>query len=283
MSQAAISDLTHTMDDELNAFSFWIGDSLFAINLDQVLSVEQDSSNIVPDPFEGRGALGIVKHRGVPVRVFDFSEFLGVTSCEQQKHSLIETLVEREQDHVGWLNALEHSLKTGEAFSKARDPHQCAFGKWYDQFNTRDADLMEILSQFDEPHKRIHSLADHLLTLKDRGQLEQALKELEIERVTTLGQLRRLFDRARGQISDSIKSVLLFITTDGKEPRVALRLNEISDMIGFSRSQVTKTGSLGVADNERLAGVFAGYLSTGGDNDCLLVDVEGLLSTIFNP
>jgi hypothetical protein len=29
------------MADELNAFSFRIGDSLFAMNLDQVLSVEQ--------------------------------------------------------------------------------------------------------------------------------------------------------------------------------------------------------------------------------------------------
>lgn len=283
MSQAAISDLTHTMDDELNAFSFWIGDSLFAINLDQVLSVEQDGSNILPDPFEGRGALGIVKHRGVPVRVFDFSEFLGVSSCEQQKKELIDTLVAREQDHVDWLNALENSLKTDADFAKARDPHQCAFGKWYDQFNTRDTDLMDILRQFDEPHKRIHSLADHLLSLKARGQLDQALKELEVERVTTLGQLRRLFDRARGQISDSIKSVLLFITIDGKEPRVALRLNEISDMIGFSPAQVTQTGSLGVTDSERLAGVFAGYLNTGGDNDCLLVDIEGLLGAIFKP
>ena len=52
-------------------------------------------------------------------------------------------------------------------------------------------------------------------------------------------------------------------------------------MIGFSSAQVTQTGSLGVADSERLAGVFSGYLNTGGDNDCLLVDIEGLLGAIF--
>ena len=39
----AITDLSHTMTDELNAFSFRTGDSLFAINLDEVLSIEQDS------------------------------------------------------------------------------------------------------------------------------------------------------------------------------------------------------------------------------------------------
>ena len=283
MSQAAISDLTPTMGEQSNAFSFWIGDSLFAVNLRHVLSVEQDNSHIQPDPFSGRGSLGIVKHRGVPVRAFDFADFLGMSSCGVQKELLIETLVAREQDHVDWLNALEHSLHSGEQFVKARDPHKCAFGHWYDRFETRDEELTRILGQFDEPHKRIHSLADKLLSLRDRGQTEQALRELDNERGTTLAELRRLFNRAREQIRDSIRSVLLFITTDGKEPCIALRLNEISDMVGFCPAQVTTTTSLGITDGERLAAVFRGYLNTGADRDCLLVDVEGMLATMLRP
>ncbi len=282
MSQAAVSDLTRGMADTQNAFTFWVGDSLFAMNLENVLSVEQDSSAIQPDPFQGRGSLGIVKHHGVPVRVFDFAEFLGISSCGEQKEALINTLVAREQDHVDWLNALEHSLKSDEPFTKARNPHQCAFGKWYDRFESRDEELMDIMRQFDTPHKRIHALADQLLNLKERGNAEQALQQLGVERNTTLVELRRLFDRARGQIRDSIRSVLLFVTTDGKAPRVALRLNEISNMVSFTPDQVTVTASLGVADDERLAGAMAGYLSTGDAEDCLLVNVDGLLETIFS-
>jgi len=282
MSQAAVSDLTRGMADTQNAFTFWVGDSLFAMNLENVLSVEQDSSAIQPDPFQGRGSLGIVKHHGVPVRVFDFAEFLGISSCGEQKEALINTLVAREQDHVDWLNALEHSLKSDEPFTKARNPHQCAFGKWYDRFESRDEELMDIMRQFDTPHKRIHALADQLLNLKERGNAEQALQQLGVERNTTLVELRRLFDRARGQIRDSIRSVLLFVTTDGKAPRVALRLNEISNMVSFTPDQLTVTASLGVADDERLAGAMAGYLSTGDAEDCLLVNVEGLLETIFS-
>ncbi len=283
MSQAATSDLTRSMADELNAFSFWIGDSLFAINLDQVLSVEQDSSTIRSDPFSGRGALGIVSHRGIPVRVFDFAEFLGVNSCSDQKQELVDALAAREQDHVDWLNALEHTIKTDAVFTKARDPHQCAFGKWYDQFQTRDEELKDILEQFDVPHKRIHSLADQLLAIKENGDRDTALKLLETERITTLAQLRRLFDRARSQVHDSIKSVLLFITVDGKEPKLALRLNEISDMVGYSLAQVTATGSLGISEAERLGGVFSGYLNTDSEQDCLLIDVDGLLKSIIQP
>jgi len=282
MSQAAVSDLTRSMADTQNAFTFWVGDSLFAMNLENVLSVEQDSSVIQPDPFQGRGSLGIVKHHGVPVRVFDFAEFLGISSCGEQKEALINTLVAREQDHIDWLHALEHSLKSDEPFTRARNPHQCEFGKWYDHFESRDEELMEIVRRFDTPHKRIHALADQLLNLKDRGNIEQALKQLGVERDTTLVELRRLFDRARGQIRDSIRSVLLFVTTDGKAPRVALRLNEISNMVSFTPDQVTVTASLGVADDERLAGAMAGYLTTGDAEDCLLMNVDGLLETIFS-
>lgn len=281
MSQAAVSDLTNSMANALNAFTFWVGDSLFAINLDNVLSVEQDNSAIQPDPFEGRGSLGIVKHHGVPVRVFDFAEFLGIISCGDQKEVMISTLVAREQDHIDWLNALEHSIQSEEPFTKERDPHLCAFGKWYDNFETRDEELQEIMQQFDTPHKRIHALADRLLNMKNKGQADQALEELGRERNTTLVELRRLFDRARGQIQDSIRSVLLFVTVDGKVPRVALRLNEISDMVSFTMEQITSTNSLGVGDEERLASVLKGYLSAGSDKDCLLVDVDGLLETVL--
>jgi len=280
MSQAAMTELSSAVGDEFNAFTFWVDNSLFAINLENVLSIEQDSSHIQPDPFQGRGALGIVKHRGVPVRVFDFAEFLGVGSCGTQKEDLITSLLAREQDHVEWLDALERALLNGEVFSKARDPHQCAFGKWYDSFETRDDELREIMEQFDAPHKRIHALADQLLGLKDSGRTEEALDVLKAERLTTLAELRRLFDRARDQVRDSIRSVLLFVTTNGKEPRVALRLNQISDMVTFGKDSLTPTNSLGVAEAERLSGVISGYLSSRADKDCLLVDVDGLLNAV---
>ena len=281
MSQAAASDLTHSIADTLNAFTFWVGDSLFAINLNNVLSVEQDNSVIQPDPFEGRGSLGIVKHHGVPVRVFDFAEFLGIPSCGEQKEALINTLVDCEQDHVDWLDALENAIKNDESFNKARNPDLCAFGEWYDKFETRDEELKEIMCHFDTPHKRIHALADRLLSLKEKGHSEQALKELSLERDTTLMELRRLFGRAREQVRDSIRSVLLFVTIDGKAPRVALRLNEISDMVSFTPDQITSTTSLGVGNDERLARILKDYLSAGSDKDCLLVDVDGLLETVL--
>ncbi len=267
--------------DKLSAFTFWIGNSLFAIDLRNVLSIEQEDAVIQPTPFEGPGAVGVIKHRGVPVRVFDLADFLGLTSSSEQMTALIETLSAREQDHIDWLDSLEHSIRSDAPFTKARDPHQCAFGKWYDAFESHDEELMEILARFDDPHKQIHSLADRLLGLKDAGQMHKALEILDRERSTTLALLRRLFGRARAQIRERIKSVLLFITTDGKTPCLALRLNEIKDMVEFEPSALTVTSEIGIGDGERLADVFIGYIDSGNERDSLLIDIDGLLAALL--
>ncbi|HHJ13774.1 MAG TPA: hypothetical protein ENJ79_05260 [Gammaproteobacteria bacterium] len=279
MSQPAASEQVQPLDETRDAFSFWVGDTLFALELRNVLSIEQDANEIHPDPFSGQGALGVVRHRGVPVRVFDFAGFLGIESCGQQKEALINTLSAREQDHIDWLDSLENAIRNDEPFTKARNPHQCAFGKWRDSFRSRDEELMNILAQFDAPHRRIHSLADRLLNMNDAGQRDEALRALELERVTTLAELRRLFEHARSQIRDSIRSVLLFVTLDGKEPRLALRLNEISDMVSFQPGNIAATHSLGIPAQERLARVFQGYIQAGGNQDCLLLDIEGLIES----
>ena len=276
-SRAAIADEA----DKLSAFTFWIGNSLFAIDLRNVLSIEQEDSVIQPTPFGARGELGIIKHRGIPVRVFDLADFLGLTSSSEQMTALIEALVAREQDHIDWIDALEQSIRSEVPFTKARDPHQCAFGKWYDAFHSHDDELMEILARFDVPHKQIHSLADRLLGLRDAGRMEQALQILERERSTTLALLRRLFGRARGQIRERIKSVLLFITTDGKTPCLALRLNEIKDMVEFPSSALTVTNEIGIGDSEHLADVFIGYIDSGNERDSLLFDIDGLLAAML--
>ena len=62
---------------------------------------------------------------------------------------LIQLFTEKEKDHHDWLNALEESIVDGVPFTKAKDPHQCAFGKWYDKFQT-------LAGRFILFHRRCH-------------------------------------------------------------------------------------------------------------------------------
>ena len=269
--------------DAYTVFTFWSGDQWFAANVVNILSVTQDLDDLQPTPFKLKGAIGTIRYQSKPVLICDFSQMLGIPAGRELREELIETLTAREQDHVEWLNALEDSLNNDVPFSKARDPHQCAFGKWYDNFKTRDSELMEILSRFDTPHKTIHALADELLGLKSAGQLDKALAKLQHARVNTLANLRKQFAYARDQISSSIRPVVLYLTTDGSTPLIGLMIDEINDVISFSKNEMNGLDSLSFANAIDCQEIFDGYLSKEGERDCLLINPNKIYASIKNP
>lgn len=266
--------------DAYTVFTFWSGDQWFAASVSNILSVSQDLENLQPSPFELKGAIGTIRYQSKPVMICDFSKMLGIRSGRELRESLIETLTAREQDHVEWLNALEDSLNNDVPFSKARDPHQCAFGKWYDKFKSRDAELMDILSRFDAPHKAIHALADDLLGLKTTGQLQKALEKLGHARNNTLAQLRKNFAYARDQINSSIRPVVLYLTVDGSTPLIGLMIDEINDVVSFSKNEMHELSSLSFADAIDCQEIFDGYLSKDGQRDCLLINPNKIYASI---
>lgn len=285
MSRAATNQPSLENDSEaLTVFTFWIGDELFAIDIANILSITQDLDNLLKTPVKSKGLTGIINYLGNPVAVYNFAEMLSIPSTRELKSGLVDLLDAREKDHVDWIDALEKSLKEGVPFEKARDPHMCAFGKWYDKFETRDEALTDIMSNFDEPHKKIHALADELLGLKEQGQLDVALEKLHLARITTLNHLKKHFSHARDQILDSLHTVVINITNDGAKPVVALLIDEIHEVMNFTQTDLIGLDRIGLDEIEGMEGYFRGYLG-GEDNktSCLLLDTENLLNNIKIP
>ena len=269
--------VTDPREADLTTFTFWVGEQMLAVPVHNVLSVTQNLADLKPTPLKGRGLLGATRYRGKPVAIYDLAAMFDIVSGGQYKTELLDILHAREQDHLDWLDALEESIRTDAPFTKARDPHQCAFGKWYDSFTTRDAAFAEILERFDEPHRQIHALADELLELKARGNTDEALHRLEIARNTVLRRLRKTFHHARIQLKESIRDVVLNLTTDGETPLVGLKIDEINDVITYPRERLLPLSDVGLpmaAHTERL---FTGYLSNDKGEDCLLIDPEQII------
>ena len=217
----------------ITVLTLYIEDSLYAIPIENVVSLSKETDHIQELPIEAPGLIGVSHYQNTVVPVVDIAQRIGVKSGSQAKQALIDALSAREQDHIDWLDALEKSIVTSEKFAKARDPHQCAFGKWYDHFETRNEALNEIMTQFDVPHKEIHALADKLLTMRDSGDKDAALKELEFQRITTLKRLRSLFSHAREQLAEMMRSILLYVTCDGVNPAYALLIDEVHDAMTY--------------------------------------------------
>ena len=285
MNSIATKQISLDNDDEaLTVFTFWIGDELFAIDIANILSITQDLDSLLKTPVKSKGLTGIINYLGSPVAVYNFAEMLSIPSTREIKSGLVELLDAREKEHIEWVDALENSLKNDVAFEKGRDPHKCAFGKWYDKFETRDEALNEIMTRFDNPHKQIHALADELLGLKEDDKLDLALEKLHVARITTLNYLKKHFSHARDQIEDSLHTVVINITNDGSTPVVALQIDEIHEVMNFSQDDLISLEKIGLDAIEGMEGYFRGYLG-GKDNksSCLLLDTKNLLNNIKLP
>jgi len=258
--------------------TFRSGISLFGIPIHQVLTITGEQEDLHCKAFRSKETLGITEYQGIPVAIVDLAKANNIESINEQKKQLIETLKIREQDHIDWINALEDSLISDIEFTKSRDPRMCEFGKWYDSFNTDDEDLRSLLKEFDAPHKKIHALADTLLDMKTEGELQKCIEILHDERETTLKHLINLFERVRSQITTSIKTVFIFLTVDGNTPCVALCVDEISDVETATKNGLTSMSEIAIPLIDSTMKYLSGYQKLLSDNDCLLIDLELLLS-----
>lgn len=242
----------------VDALTFQMSDTHYAIPISQVRYIEQITKE-TRRVDTAKGPYEVTDYQGTAVQVIDFAKLTHGHSSHKENAELVGTLKQREQDHIDWLDALEDSVRNGTPFTKATDPHLCAFGKWYDQFEPQDELLQDIMKDFDAPHKRIHSLAEKLLGLVDEGQKAKALDTLEKERNTTLAKLRNLFDIARDRISTMTRPVFVFVCNN-RNGLVAIRLDAIDDIIIFDKKHYANYDAMPGTVGQDLP-IFAGYLS----------------------
>lgn len=218
--------------DMLEVITFEADGARYAVPIGQVRYIQKD--NVTTTRIDtDKGAYQVVRFEGQPVPVLDFADWTGGKAVYRANQELIGILEQREKDHIDWVDALETSLRSGTAFTRPRDPQQCAFGKWYETFTTEDDMLAELMREFDEPHRRIHALADRLLAVKEQQGQQAALEILQHERHFTLERLKELFADAKDRLRSITRPVLVYLLKkDGK--LVAIRLNGLSDIETYS-------------------------------------------------
>lgn len=143
---------------------------------------------------------GVIDYMGQAVPVYDIRKKMGIATLAEEIKTLIESLGQRKQDHLSWLDKLKEQVAHGQEISVQTDPHQCAFGLWYDTCKFYSFDLNEYMSFFDAPHKRIHSLAIEVSILIQTGKLEAAKDVIHQAGNNELQALLSLFDGAAKKI-----------------------------------------------------------------------------------
>ncbi|RLA78518.1 MAG: hypothetical protein DRG78_14940 [Epsilonproteobacteria bacterium] len=72
---------------------------------------------------------GIINYKNSVIPLISIRKLLDFQSFIDEQRELIAKV---QTQHIAWVKDFEHSLNTGEKFTKALDPHKCALGQWID-------------------------------------------------------------------------------------------------------------------------------------------------------
>lgn len=99
------------------------------------------------------------------------SSYLGFGRIEGNSDIVIKgvqldaELAQREVDHLNWAGKVTGALLSGNTeLAVETDPHKCGFGKWYygeerEQAEKQFPALKSLISEIEEPHKKLHESA----------------------------------------------------------------------------------------------------------------------------
>jgi chemotaxis signal transduction protein len=199
-------------------------DTTFAIHSKNVVSI-MHLPKIVQMPNSAKSVRGIINYRNIIYTVIDFRILISQNSILSELAVFKSMLVNREKDHINWLNELENSVLENRPFKLTTDPHQCAFGKWYDNYKTSNIAINKILYQFNEPHKKIHQIACEIEKLKQNNKLEEAQKLIAKTRDNELNTLIFLFSELKQNADLEFKESAILLNLNNK--MIALAVDKI--------------------------------------------------------
>ncbi|NLL20063.1 MAG: HAMP domain-containing protein [Clostridia bacterium] len=82
-------------------------------------------------------------------------------------------LLNAEIAHENFMKEFYHMFLTGNLRSEPVGPHECTFGKWYDNF-VPDEDIQSTFAAMNDPHQRVHKYGKEVWQLAAAGDWDRA-------------------------------------------------------------------------------------------------------------
>lgn len=207
---------------------FRVGEELYAINSSYISYITTKPTMLTKVPDMHRACFGLMPYQGGYVTVVSLRTLFGMTTLEQEYKDFKKMIEERKQDHLHWVEELERSVRERSDFTLAVDPHQCAFGKWYDGFESDLNSVNSHLAKIDSPHKKLHQCAEKVMhCYAEDGNLdlpcaEGVLNGLEREIVP---RIVKLLDETKEVFSSHFREMIVVL--EDKNERIGLIVDEV--------------------------------------------------------
>jgi chemotaxis signal transduction protein len=225
-------------------------------------------------PHAPRHIRGVINLRGKVLSLVDLRLRMDLPSALEDVEQMIAMLVAREEDHIHWLKKLLAAVTEKRPFTLARDPTECAFGKWYYSYKPDDIGFASVMYRFELPHRRIHGIADEVFKYAEQGEHAKARDLILRTEKGDLHTVVNLFAEARTAFREAHKEVAI-VLTDGRR-HLSLTVDSVAAVEAIAEETIEDAASaMGSVKSDLLTKVARRAHDKG---IVFLLDAEALLA-----
>jgi len=270
----SLTDNGKKYDPRESYLVFVADERLFALPFQKIISV-LDVPHATMMPAMSEQTRGVMDFMGQPITIYDFRKKIGAASVHDEIDRFNAMLQQRKQDHLNWIAKLKDAIESGTEITVETNPHNCAFGKWYDSFQTDNLALKRHLAKFDAPHQQIHGIATRSKQFIAEGKKEAAQRLIHESEQGVLRQLITLFDETRSELQKAYTEYAIVVQAD-ESSNVALAVDEpryfgMLDDITFPLPKLIDRHGVGFVD------AYGVLKSEGVDAEILIVELDKFL------
>ncbi len=216
---------------------------------------------------------GVIDFMGAPIPLIDTRIRLSLKSRQEEVTDMVNTFSQRKQDHLNWISKLKDAVEHDKEITVEKNPHACAFGKWYDTYKANTLALSSYMSRFDRPHKVIHDLAVQSEKLILAGQKQQAKSLISAAEQNELKILIALFDGFEEQMRQSFQEYAVVVSHKDRRFSLAIDTVKYFEKLDEIVHDVPFTGNI---NDKIVSGVGRKKIGDVTD-EVMLLDLDALL------
>lgn len=273
------------MENDINYpwLIFFIEGKKYAVNSAVVETIIHLPTDVCEFPDAPDNIRGIFTLRGAVIPLLDLRKTMGIETLVQEYESFKDMLEMRKQDHVRWAQELSRCVESGDEFTLSTDPHKCAFGQWYDHFQTEISSVEHHMKKIDEPHRRLHATAAEALGCErqhDSCRRERCLQTVmsEVEQ-DLVPRIVGLLDEAKEVFHTSFREMVV-VLDDGVR-QLGVIVDEVSAVEPLERVEDAQ-GLEQFGQLDYICGVSRAQAREDGERSemILMLDTDRLLSMV---
>ncbi|MCB9853531.1 MAG: chemotaxis protein CheW [Phycisphaerales bacterium] len=226
---------------------FTLSDQKYAVHVAGVRELTPSRDHEIRQlPQTPEHVVGALSLRGRVIAVRDLRTMIGLNSLDAETKEIIQLLEAREQDHIKWIDELKRSVNENREFTLARDPHKCAFGKWYDalvsdegrlqKLTNSNFTLYRLIGQLDTPHKTIHSIADKVTRFMRDGDTDAAHRIIDQTSQQELGTMMSLLGQIRELLHSLRKPLIIVLESDNRQ--LGVQVDSVDSVVRIQPDQI---------------------------------------------